>query len=290
MTHNQIHNGAKEVAKIIDSLTTKKDNGLIEMNLEGILSKKDIKFISRSSGISLADAGTKYFRLSEEDRNKIRLSREAWEKEQERIKMTEEAIEREKSIAAAYEIFKLSVPSRYRGANIEAVTSDANKAKAAMIGKILQGSSACLAGENSIGKTFMGWALCDEWKKSGESVCFKKALEILSDIKEHISSRENPCTYIREAYGAKIKHLLIDEIDKIRQSDSDFAYFTYLFDIRYDECLQTVIFGNIPDGCRIIDIITQSVYARLKEEGVVYVIKGENKREKNDKNIQMAAV
>ena len=72
---------------------------------------------------------------------------------------------------------------------------------------------------------------------------------------------------IRTAYGRELSLLIIDEIDKIYGSQADFLLLTYLIDIRYEDCLQTIVLGNKSKDTTVDSLIGSSSFSRLSGDG-----------------------
>lgn len=190
--------------------------------------------------------------------------------EREELEIEERRIEAAKRKAERFAEWLKTVPDRYKDAKIE----DLKMGREAQ--RILEGASALVLGNNGAGKNHFIWALAKEWKKNDEEVRIEKAQELLFRIK----TQEDPYAYIRKNYGKNIKHLIIDEIDKIFESKADFVYLFYLIDFRYEWCLQSMILGN-GDKEGFISVLGQSIYSRLTGEGGVYLQhKGEDRRKK----------
>lgn len=166
----------------------------------------------------------------------------------------------ERARVERYEAFVRDIPARYRDASISDLTMKASAQK------VLDGAPALILGNNGAGKNHFVWALAKEWKKKDESVRIEKAQEMLYRIK----LQDDPYGYIRREYMERVKHLVIDEIDKIFESKADFVYLNFLIDMRYEWVMQTVVLGN-GDREGFIGVLGQSIYSRLTGEGGVYI-------------------
>ena len=178
-------------------------------------------------------------------------------------------------------LFLDSIPVRYRMADISDFDATPFEAE---IPALVSGASRLLLGTVGIGKTRLAWALAREWHKTGERTEVVKAQEILSRIKSwQVSGGEDVFAKIRDMYGNKLPHLVIDEIDKIYGSQADFLFLSFLVDIRYEECLQTVVMGNKPASKDVIDLLGSSSFSRLSGDGAVarYVV-GKDRRKEGD--------
>ena len=180
--------------------------------------------------------------------------------------------EKQKAIAKKFEFSWSKVPTRYKNASV----SDLRQTE--FLKSVLSGSNALILGANGTGKTHMAYSVMREWLLKGETVQIFKALELLSQIK----SEENPYRFIAMNYKNNIKHLIIDEIDKIFESKADFVYLNYLIDMRYEWELQTIVIGNgTKEG--FLSSIGQSVFRRLTTDGGAFVEIQEKKKKENEK-------
>lgn len=183
----------------------------------------------------------------------------------------EKARQKEIELQMRVEEFNKTIPTRY----VKATVDDFKMGKNAQA--ILNGASALMLGSNGPGKTHFKWAVCKEWVKAGDTVKVVKAQELLFDIKR----RDDPYAYIREAYGKRVKHLVIDETDKIFESKADFIYLNYLVDFRYEWMLQVFMIGNGDKGS-FLEALGQSIFSRLTGDGGVYVLfDGKDRRQQS---------
>ena len=207
------------------------------------------------------------------------IRKEAMEKyqEEQKARNEKEKLEEaeEKARQKAYELkariedFNRQIPTRYKTADIGEFNMGV-KSRA-----ILNGASALMLGNNGPGKTHFKWAVAREWVYAGDTVVLVKAQELLYDIKR----RDDPYRYIRDNYGKSVKHLVIDETDKIFESKADFVYLNYLIDFRYEWMLQTFMIGN-GDKDSFLAALGQSVFSRLTGDGGVYIkFEGKDRRQ-----------
>ena len=209
--------------------------------------------------------------------------RRDWEEKQKKREEEEAAIrarraeeENEKSLNSSHMTAKELVrrwedetPFRFRNADISKVGSSRQMAE------ILNGASALILGSNGAGKTYTAYALAKAWSEKAHDALVIKATEILGYIK----SSTDPFKAIRERYGKNVRHLIIDEIDKIFESKADFVYLNYLIDFRYEWMLQTIVLGN---GTKetFISNLGQSIYSRLTGDGGIGIILNHTDRRK----------
>jgi len=163
-------------------------------------------------------------------------------------------------------------PLRFRDADI------ANVANAKLTNAILDGASALVLGSNGAGKTYMAYALAKAWSAKAHDAVVIKATELLGTLK----SSADPFRRARESFGKGVRHLVIDEADKIFESKADFVYLNYLIDYRYEWMMQTVVLGN---GSKedFIGNLGQSIYSRLTGDGGIGIYLNRPDRRKTDK-------
>lgn len=189
---------------------------------------------------------------------------EAWQEEKRNAAEEAERIEKEQKEHEEWESFLLTVPARFRDASPDSLPKEFERIYSGLI----EGKSGLLYGKNGPGKTYLAWCAAKQWRRQHESFAIEKGIETMSWIKSNLSGNGDITKDIKAKY-LRIKHLVIDEVDKIFETQADFVYLTYLIDIRYDEMLQTVIITNKMNEREIIDSIGQSVYSRLTEKGCI---------------------
>jgi DNA replication protein DnaC len=166
-----------------------------------------------------------------------------------------------------------TTPPRFREADIRFIgMGDRGKA-------ILDGASALILGPNGSGKTYTGYALTKAWAEMGHDAMLIKATELLGKVK----TATDPFKAARDMFGRSVRHLVIDEVDKIFESKADFVYLNYLIDHRYEWMLQTVALGN-GDKDGFIAAMGQSIYSRLTGDGGIGVVLNRADRRKERSN------
>ena len=166
--------------------------------------------------------------------------------------------------------FMLTVPKRYRNADIEGDFSSP------FIQSLLEGQSGIILGGNGIGKTRLAWALAIQWKKAkpAEKVQIIDGAALLSEVK---ACEGDWYETVRRRYGES-EHLIIDEIDKIKGSEADWMLLTFLINHRYSWERQTIVIGNCQKE-ELMRIIGQSSYSRLAGDGGrAYGLSGTDRR------------
>lgn len=173
---------------------------------------------------------------------------------------------------ARLDAFERTVPLRYRGARLS------DFPPAPFVARLAEGEDGGLIlGPNGIGKTRLAWALARHWMEA-EWPCtveVRSAADILSEVKSTAGDwRET----VRERYGS-CRHLVLDEIDKVRGSESDQELLFALIDERYQWMRQTVAMGNARSAEEMIGLIGNSIYSRLTGDGgALYKLTGDDKR------------
>ena len=153
----------------------------------------------------------------------------------------------------------LNIPARYKDASISDFPSNP------MIDRLVKGKDGLIMSMNGNGKTHLTWALAKEWIKANSKtkIVNIKGVRLLSDIK---SVSGDWYEYIEDKYGM-VDHLVIDEIDKVNGTETDWSLLTYLIDFRYEWLRQTIVIGNFKTPADIMSIIGQSSYSRITESG-----------------------
>ena len=93
------------------------------------------------------------------------------------------------------------------------------------------------------------------------------ATRLSAEIRNLIMSGADVCEELQSRYGF-CRHLIIDEIDKMKGNENDMNNIGFLIDFRYSYCRQTVIFGNLY-GKKPEDILSASILSRMKGDGAV---------------------
>lgn len=163
------------------------------------------------------------------------------------------------------EFVENTVPRRYQDAEVEDFAE--SSPFYGEIEAILDGEPRLILGTNGIGKTRLAWALAKRWCREGRTVAVYKAQELLSKIKSWQKPDTDAYGMIRTVYGRELSLLIIDEIDKIYGSQADFLLLTYLIDIRYEDCLQTIVLGNKSKDTTVDSLIGSSSFSRLSGDG-----------------------
>lgn len=177
--------------------------------------------------------------------------------------------------------FSQKIPPKYRNADIS------DKAGHPIVSHLLEGRSCLITGQPGIGKTHILWAVAKEYVKQDaveDSVLMVNLQDMLADVKEQ--GGENWNRYIKASYG-QVRHLIIDEYDKIRASTADYVLLSDLVSYRYENELQTVIAGN-GDKNLALSILGEAVFSRLcgtAEGGRYFALSGKDRRfgNENDK-------
>ena len=200
--------------------------------------------------------------------------------EMKRQREFEDAVRKAK-LESAIAQFSEKIPPKYREASI------ADKAGHPIVSHLLEGRSCLITGQPGIGKTHILWAIAKEYVKQDaveDSVLMVNLQDMLADVKEQ--GGENWNRYIKASYG-QVRHLIIDEYDKIRASTADYVLLSDLVSYRYENELQTVIAGN-GDKNLALSILGEAVFSRLcgtAEGGRYFALSGKDRRfgNENDK-------
>ena len=272
-----------------------KSTSTLDEMLSGFKQRRLAHFIAKHEGLSFEEVFESMNSLSEAEIQKYMTLKEEHDRVQEEKKAEQEAdnkafIEKEKEEAAKrdalirenyiknqFKAFIKTLPAHYREATLEKVYKPDSPAWNELVKSLdRDNKSALITGPNGCGKTYLAISLTKHWKSIGETAEYTKSVDVLANIKEH--QLENPYRYMQEHYGRNCQHLILDEIDKIRATDADYVYLTYLHDIRYENDLQTIYFGNLKPGQSNKDLVPQSIFSRIKEKGYSLVLDGGDRR------------
>ena len=187
---------------------------------------------------------------------------EQWcESEEEAARMADERKRCEERLSD----LEARTPPRYKGALI---SDFAGTFVEPYIGRLLDDDAPswiCL-GANGVGKTRLAYALRREWTIRGESEGMTDGVGLTSFFRCNSTAGTDLCAVIDSTYGWQ-KHLIIDEVDKLRGSENDIIFLTYLINRRYEYGLQTILFGNKGAYAKVEDIIGLSALSRLSGRG-----------------------
>ena len=143
--------------------------------------------------------------------------------------------------SVALNVFMETVPERYKEASI----ADFN-AGASIIQHILDKKASCLlTGPTGCGKTRLLYAVGKHLAPLHEP--YEVVMDTLANLIARIhdsSVAEDWLSYAGDKYGRHTKVLIIDEFDKIKNSNSDYEILTHIINERYGHMLQTIVAGN----------------------------------------------
>lgn len=201
-------------------------------------------------------------------------NRQRMEAEKERNRQEEEA-QKKAEIAERINALERITPTVYKNSEL----TDFSEALQNKIKALLEGKSALILGDNGVGKSHLAWALARTLVREGKTVKYVKAQLLLYGIK----SKSDPYQYCVLEYGRNTDCVIIDEIDKIFESKADFIYLNYLIDYRWEWCKQIIVLGN-GNKNQFIESLGQSIYSRLRGNGMDIMLTGADRRLSELKN------
>ena len=224
-----------------------------------------IRFISQSQKISLDDAMSLYGCCSPERRKEFT---DAYEEMLRRIEEEESPeYQKRKRIEENFKDLMAEIPERFKDVEMddfkgleiheranEAVSSDRNWV---------------VFGSNGVGKTRLAYAMMKIWCGRDESFGYVTATKLSSEIRVWIMQGSDVCDRLESAYGRHIRHLIIDEMDKVKMSENFLAFFSHIIDYRYSHLKQTIVFGNMEAGETPEELLGRSVWSRLRGEDAI---------------------
>lgn len=167
-----------------------------------------------------------------------------------------------------------SFPLRYRNASL----SDFSDKIAESGREIAKGHhSAILLGSNGTGKTHFAYAVCFETIVNNKrDATVIRAFDFMQGIKRCYSNNEPTGNYL-DSFKQDV--LVIDELDKIKDSEHDLTYLTYLIDKRYENMKSTVLILHAMNASEVVSIIGQSSFSRLTGyDGMILSMTGADRR------------
>lgn len=173
------------------------------------------------------------------------------------------------------------IPKLYRDACLRDFRSEG---ATAIIAKCLEGASLILWGGNGVGKTHLGWALARKWHEDNpdDKTVFRSLDFICAKISSSaIASGRSGIEIIEAMYLHAVDHLIIDECDKAKHTDTVFSNFQHIINRRYEEGLQTILFCNAVDQTELENRLGSSIVSRFTAKSwnaEVIQIRGRDRR------------
>lgn len=235
--------------------------------------EKLIAYLGATRNIDIDRATEAWNRMGEESRKAFGAKYDEYVRKQEEAARKQQKLEKIQQDIVA---FDHGLPAVFKGASLKDFKGTEFERYIDMLLSD-EGRNMMLFGTTGIGKTRFAYALCREWIKRDESYEFITAVEFSSHLYSAYRKGYDICSAIRASYGAK--HLIIDEVDKMRGNEQEFSWFSYLINYRYEKQLQTIVMGN--KGNRSAEeIVGASVYSRLSGDGSIepIYIRGKDRR------------
>jgi DNA replication protein DnaC len=150
-------------------------------------------------------------------------------------------------------------------------------AMARMKGVIECGGIAALIGPVGPGKTLIGaQAVMHYCLRDGWPVKYWRLMDLLDHLRAKAYDRNEPAAKLLQDL-ARIRLLVIDEIDKVRNSEDEDLWLERIIDHRYAEAVPTILIAN-RDVEGIWKEFTPSVKDRIRAGGAVIELIEESKR------------
>lgn len=169
------------------------------------------------------------------------------------------------------------VPPKYRDVTLASLDPE----RRPLAARVVAGASGLVIGGNGTGKTAFLMALFKELVGRDVTVRYAHAKTISDLINAEVyDERRTLEEVVRRDWGRNVEVLLVDELDKMTDSQASRINLYELVDWRYSHMLQTVAVANAtPDT--ILQRIPQDVYSRLTgdaEGGFRAVFGGSDRR------------
>ena len=183
----------------------------------------------------------------------------------------------ERKINNDFELWLKTVPKKYKEASFENAYKNTSQRKF-IVGVMENYNSVILAGDNGLGKTYLGYACCRKMIKEGKKAQIITAYKLFSGIKKRFA------TNTEEEYKDELKKLdllIIDEAEKKYGSKTDFLDLSEIVSDREAEELPTIIFTNA-DILDLPEVLGSSVVDRISGgDGMVIELNGKSLRQRD---------
>ena len=231
---------------------------------EKIRKRCDIRFLAEKNGLTFDEAKGIYIAMDEDERKQLgdeRLEAER-RQEEEAEKQKEEDALREK-----FDSLLARIPERFKDAELEDFKGLEIYERA--VEAASSDRSWIALGSNGVGKTRLAYALQKTWIRRSEDCRYLTATELSSLIRMWIMQGCDVCSRLETEYGY-VRHLIIDEIDKVKVNENFIAFFSHIIDFRYSHLKQTIVLGNIDmERQSPQDLTGESAYSRLTGEDAI---------------------
>lgn len=167
-------------------------------------------------------------------------------------------------------------PKRYRNATFDTYTCETDRVRR-IVEFMKTGKSAVIYGPNGTGKTLLSFCAIRHQLEQGVSAAYLLAADFFDEIRKTFNSKDKDPADVLEKYAA-FGYLVIDEVDKIHGSQTEFVYLYRLINRRYNDMRHTVVIGNSENKSDIADVIGNSAVTRIASEGTTIELSGKDWR------------
>lgn len=196
--------------------------------------------------------------------------------EREVMEVQEEQEQLDSAMREALDAFTFLLPRRYKNSSFATFKGTKNPAiHEALIRPLKSGQSGILYGDTGVGKTHLGIAAVRYQIEQGKSASYVIAFDYLQEIRAlpyGVSSKTVEGKYASPSF------LVIDELDKIVGSQTDYAFLYSLINRRYSDEKETLVISNLPTPEEHINMLGAPVYSRLTAMQNPIHIKGDDYR------------
>ena len=210
------------------------------------------------------------------DKEKAYYAEQMKKAELEEKRQKEQAL-RQKRINNYFETWLKTVPKIYKEASFENAYTNTKQRKF-IVNVMEKCNSVILAGNNGLGKTYLGYACCRKMILEGKKANIITAYKLFSKIKKNFT------TNTEEEYKDRLKKLdllIIDEAEKKYGSKTDFLELSEIVSDREAEGLPTMIFTNA-DIIDLPEVLGSSVVDRISGgDGMVIEMTGKSLRQRD---------
>lgn len=206
---------------------------------EKLRKRCDIRFLAEKDGVTFDEAQSIYLAMDEEQRRKLGDERlEAERRQEEEAEKQEE----ENALREKFDSLLARIPERFKDAELEDFKGLDIYERA--VEAASSDRSWIALGSNGVGKTRLAYALQKTWIRRSEDCRYLTATELSSLIRMWIMQGCDVCRRLETEYGY-VRHLIIDEMDKVKVNENFIAFFSHIIDFRYSHLKQTIVLGNI---------------------------------------------
>ncbi len=193
-----------------------------------------------------------------------------WEEHDRRVTADEEPEIKPKKTATLPGNLTRAIPPRFAGASSTSLR-EGQKEAWATIAPALDADfvAALLVGANRVGKSFLGWRLCERASDRGLSWCRTTLRRLCREVKESWRSGSESAVIERHASP---DILIVDEINRGFGSETELQILTEILDVRHDYLKPYVLLTDATPE-EAAEAVGRAVVKRIAEESGMTEVK-----------------